>query len=172
MEVAVCRFIEKRVSLRDRINAFIPTDIEPSAELETLLMRAPLQLTRFQCAAFEAAPCGMRKCKGRPLDATVVLNRCTSMLHGLRAPSSATGAANLPPRDFSCHLTTEDVTELKKVRSRRNELDRMRMMMEMGLWHDVPPKNDITRTTNSRGERELPRVQSEAPSTQQLRRLP
>lgn len=147
----------KRVRLRDRINAFIPEDIETSAELDILLDEGTLQLTRY-ALLLRLAPCGMRHGKGRPLDATVVLNRVYSEVPPILARAIIRKLAVVNPAATGLlgHLTAEDVTEFQKVRSRRNELDRMRMMMEMGLWYDVPPKNDITRTTNPKGERETP----------------
>lgn len=147
-----------RIDLRERIGAMLPEEIQPSAALDILLDDGVLQIARY-ALLLRLGPVGMRKAaNGCSLDATTALNRLQGGIPRIFAKCIARRLDRHEPMvgGLLAHLTAEDVTELQKNRACRIELDRMRRLAEMGLWYDAPPKYDITRTTNPKGERATP----------------
>lgn len=152
----------ERIHLRERIIAFLPDSCNLSAALDILLDEAVLQLTRY-ALLLRLGASGKGKATGRSLDATTVFNRLLAHVPRILARSivrridSAESISGI----FLRHLEPEDVIELRKNKQVRIELDRMSRLAEMRLWHDIPPKHDITRTTNPKGEREKPKPEEQ-----------
>lgn len=142
------------IDLTQRLYSYIAKEPEPEASLEILVEDGVLLLTRIALLLRLAPTGGQRKTKNRRLKPSTLTQYLFSygpqiLARAIRRKAKRPDAQGL----FSC-LTEEDVRELGQVKKTRIELERLGILAARGWWSDLPPKQDITRTTNPRGPKQ------------------
>lgn len=147
------RGYQQRIDLRKRLNDFMPKDTLLSSSLDTLLDEGVLWMTRY-ALLLRIGPGGMRKANGRPLDITVIAHRIYIALPQILAKGvlRRLESANHEDDGFMRGMTPSDIREWSTNRSIRIEINRMHVLADRGLWCDIPPTADITKTTSPKGD--------------------
>ena len=150
----------RRVDLRKRLTNFMPEDTSLSPSLDALLDEAVLWMTRY-AILLRIGPAGMSKGKNRPLDATTTAGRIYKYVSKILAQGILRRLEfnDLNALGIAHCLTPDDVRRWNTTPYFSVELKRMRMLADRGLWGDVPPKHDITKTTSPKGPAVLPQAQ-------------
>ena len=141
-----------RIDLRMRLSAYLPENLQPSSALDALLDESALLLTRY-ALLLRLGPANLMDGKS-PLDCTSVI---TLLVHYLSIIYSRCILRCLEGGRFAQGgllrwLTPDDVAEFNRNKRTSVEIRRLWKLGDQGLWHDIPPKPDVTRTTNPKGK--------------------
>lgn len=148
------------VNLRQRLRDYIPEDTPMSSSMDTLLDEGVLWLTRY-ALLLRMGPAAMKKGNGRPLDVTTISDRMYAYVPQIFAKGILRRLkSDVRKHDgfLSC-LTYDDICQLNANSKIGNELNRMHMLADRGLWNDTHLKADIKKTTNPKGDAVPPPTQ-------------
>lgn len=140
---------QRCVDLRKRLTDFLPKDIRPSTALNALLDEGVLWITRY-ALLLRLEPTANR----RPLDATTIGNIAYTTAPRMLAQSIQ---CKLNEQDnnnegLTSLLTPECIRHLSTDLRITPEVNRMRRLVDRGLWNDAPPKPNIAQTTSPKGQ--------------------
>ena len=142
------------VDISKRLRAYLakalPPDTSPDL-VSDLVEEGVLVLTRLSLLFRLAPTSSTGRSKSHRLKPSTLANRLYAYWSEIVA--KAIERKIIQPEStglFSC-LNEGDMQELRKNRITRNELDRLRTLSARGCWADLPPQQDATRTTDTRG---------------------
>ena len=141
----------RAIDLAKRLRAFLNKEPVPQASLDDLVAEGVLTLVRIALLLRLAPTSGQRVSKNRRLKPSSIAKRL--YMEGPQILSRAIlRKAKRPDTQglYAC-LTQEDVGELIQGKRIRIEIERLDALGSRGWWTDLPPQQDMTRTTNPRG---------------------
>jgi integrase len=142
----------RRIDLAKRLRAYLKKEQVSEESVDALLDEGVLNLTRIALLLRLAPTGGKRKNKVSQLKPSTLAQRlyleCPQVIaRAIRRKAVHPEASGL----FAC-MTDEDVTDLRRTKACRIELDRLETLNSQGLWADMPPLPDILTTTDPRGK--------------------
>lgn len=153
----------RRIDLRKRIAAYLPTGTQKSSALDVLLDEGVLWLTRLGLL-MRMGPAGIgSQANLKPLDASTISRLLIQEFSNLVAHGVTRRLESVDHcgSGFACALTEEDLREWSAKRGMHINLQRLRQLQGIGLWWDAPATREFKgRTTKIKGTRD-PRPQQD-----------
>jgi len=141
----------RRVDLRSRIAAYLPTGTQTSPALDVLLNEGVLWLTRLSLLK-RMGPAGLGStAKFKPLDASTVAERLYQFdvkLVALGVTRRLEGTVN-SSMAFVSTLTAEDLLALWAKEESRCELMRLTQLQALSFWSDAPGAREFKGNTTA-----------------------
>lgn len=144
----------RAIDFAKRIRDSLAKESPPEVSLDVpngLVEEGVLVLTRLALLLRLAPTVGSQLSKKQRLKPSTLADRLYSYSHKIiaRAIRRKIGRPDTSGL-FTC-LTTDDVRELDQSERLGVELERLGILAAKGLWTDLPPRPDITKTTDPRG---------------------
>ena len=151
---------QRRIDLGKRLCDYLPQDTHLSSSLGVLLNEGVLWMTRY-ALLLRIGPSGMKKSTGRPIDVTTIIQLIYVVVPQIliKGILRRIELDDLEYEWFMRCLTPDDIRQCNTDKVIGYELNRMHMLVDRGLWDDIPTKVDITKTTSPKGDAIKPPAQ-------------
>ncbi len=145
---------DRSIDLAKRLRDFLAKEAVPPISvtaLDVLVADGVLNLTRLALLQRLAPTSGKRRTKSRRIKPSTLAQNLYSYYPKLLARAIRRKASRPDAPGLLACLTEEDVRELGQTKKLRIELERLVTLTARDWWSDLPPRPDITHTTNPRG---------------------
>ena len=141
----------RSVNLAQRLHDYLSKEPVTSSLVEELVKDGVLLLTRLALLLRLAPSSGQGNNKSKRLKITTLSHHLYLYWPKILARAIARKAMRPDAEGLLGCLTEEDVRAMRQSKVMRAELHRIDILAARGLWTDLPPQLDITRTTNPNG---------------------